>query len=205
MNENYMSILLAELHKQGYPQAEFLQAEKILKINPNCSMLYIKWDEDGELLISSCRRDSSCPNKVLSVVRQASTLFGAWSVAEPMPFSGVSHFRKLAEWNNIVLAARDDKERGLYFVTWRYSSDRDGVSNGNYTTSFEYAKRDFIIRSDLLPKETIIAPEQVDIIRSTLRYRLENDPHLPSVDADKLGSLLSSLDILAESSYGKDK
>lgn len=205
MNDNYIRILLTELRKQGYPQAKYLPEEKKLKLNPNCSMLYIKWDEDGELLVSSCRKDNNCPNKVISIVRQTTSLFCAWTVAEPMPFSGVSHFRELAEWNNIVFAARDDGDRGLYFVTWRYSCERDGVNNGNYTTDFEYAKRDFVVRSDLIPKESIIVPEQIDLVRNTLRYRLDNDGDLSPIDTDNLKGLLSAFDILADSSYGKDK
>jgi len=55
-----------------------------------------------------------------------------------MPIKDVAEFRLLSECNKIVLAARDDGDRGLHFVTWEYSYDRKDVGAGHYRTRYNH-------------------------------------------------------------------
>ena len=61
-----------------------------------------------------------------------------WNNAPPMPIKDVAEFRLLSEYNKIVLAARDDDDRGLHFVTWEYSYDCKGVGLGHYRTWYNH-------------------------------------------------------------------
>lgn len=40
--------------------------------------------------------------------------------------------------NKIVLVARDDGERGMHFVTWKYCYDRKSMGLGHYRTRYNY-------------------------------------------------------------------
>ena len=73
-------------------------------------------------------------------------------------------YKVLADFGDAVLAGRSCKT-GAKFVTWEWDFDREGVHHGHYfQDDYEAAKRDFTVRSGLLPKEALFEPEQLDEI-----------------------------------------
>ena len=56
---------------------------------------------------------------------------------------------------------------GAQFVTWDWSFDRKGVCHGHYYTglyssgNYDAAKRDFAVRSGLIPKQQLFREEQL--------------------------------------------
>ena len=94
----------------------------------------------------------------------------AWENSRPVPFEGLPRFNILTEYNDIVLAARDDTEqgRGLHFVVWKYDADREGFSAGHYTDCFADAKETFALRAGLIPKEKVVTKEVVGDISAAI-------------------------------------
>ena len=80
-------------------------------------------------------------------------------------------YKVLADFNGVVLAGCQT-EHGVQFVTWDWSHDREGVCYGHYYTglnapgNYDAAKRDFAVRSGLIPKEQVFEKNQlVEIYR----------------------------------------
>ena len=75
-------------------------------------------------------------------------------------------YKVLADFNGIVLAGIQSKY-GAQFVTWDWSFDRKGVCHGHYYTglyssgNYDAAKRDFAVRSGLIPKQQLFREEQL--------------------------------------------
>jgi hypothetical protein len=88
----------------------------------------------------------------------------------------LSRFNILTEFNNIVLAARDDGEyrRGLHFVVWEYDSDRTGFHAGHYTDDYAAAKENFALRAGLIQQEKVVTKEVAADIKAAIDFSLEN-------------------------------
>ena len=87
-------------------------------------------------------------------------------------------YRVLADFGDAVLAGHPT-ERGVQFVTWEWDFDREGVHHGHYfQDDYEAAKRDFTVRSGLVPKDALFEPEQLAEIYRALRLVREQDESL---------------------------
>ena len=87
-------------------------------------------------------------------------------------------YRVLADFGSAVLAGHPT-ERGVQFVTWEWDFDRKGVHHGHYFQGdYEAAKRDFTVRSGLVPKDALFEPEQLAEIYRALRLAREQDESL---------------------------
>ena len=87
-------------------------------------------------------------------------------------------YRVLADFGSAVLAGHPT-ERGVQFVTWEWDFDREGVHHGHYfQDDYEAAKRDFTVRSGLVPKEVLFEPEQLDEMHRALTFVCEQDEDL---------------------------
>ena len=87
-------------------------------------------------------------------------------------------YRVLADFSSAVLAGHPT-ERGVQFVTWEWDFDRKGVHHGHYFQGdYEAAKRDFTVRSGLVPKDALFEPEQLAEIYRALRFVSEQDESL---------------------------
>ena len=184
MSEMKQKLLLYELAQAGFPDAEYIpefkrldgitMPDKIMIKSDNLSMLEI--NNAGDILFAR-----KYANLAINIIRpladKVNEAVAAWEKAIAMPFEGVSQFRIFAEYNNTILAARDDTkyERGLYFVTWEYTRDRTGVAYGHYTEDYNAAKEDFARRSGLMSGLKMFTPEQAEEIISTIEYCIEND------------------------------
>lgn len=90
-------------------------------------------------------------------------------------------FHLLADFGGAVLAGRErGTGRGYEFVTWIWDYERVGVSHGHYyEDDFAGAKRDFAVRSGLIPKASLFSNEELTEIytekkETTLETELED-------------------------------
>ena len=100
----------------------------------------------------------------------------AMEYAPQLKASGLTgDYRILADFGDAVLAGHP-AERGVQFVTWEWDFDRKGVHHGHYFQGdYEAAKRDFTVRSGLVPKDALFEPEQLAQIYRALRFVREQD------------------------------
>lgn len=95
--------------------------------------------------------------------------------APPLSASGLASeagYGLLSEFNGIVLAGKITRY-GAQFVTWEWVRERTGLYQGNYygpdggVNDYALAKRDFAVRSGLLPSSALFTPEQLtEVYRS---------------------------------------
>ena len=89
-------------------------------------------------------------------------------------------YKVLADFGDAVLAGQLGK-KGARFVTWEWDFDREGVHHGHYfQDDYEAAKRDFTVRSGLVPKDALFEPEQLAEIYRALAFVREQDETYPS-------------------------
>lgn len=149
---------------------------------------------NGDISYGS-ENDDFVMNTVIPLVNKVNEITEIWEKAQATPFNGVSSFRLLAEYNNIVLAGRDDTEKGygLHFVTWQCDKDRTFVELGHYMEDYNAAKQDFAIRSGLIPQEKVFTPEQAAEIKAAVEYRLKNDDDITLKTEDRLTEISANL------------
>ncbi len=102
-------------------------------------------------------------------------------------------YRILADFGDTVLAGTPSKY-GVQFVTWEWDSDRKGVHYGHYfQDDYEAAKRDFTVRSGLVPKDALFEPEQLAEIYRALRLVREQDESLSFGRDQELAELMEQV------------
>ena len=108
-----------------------------------------------------------------SVIDTAKTTSEYMAILETAPrlkASGLDgDYRVLADFGDAVLAGHPT-ERGVQFVTWEWDFDREGVHHGHYfQDDYKAAKRDFTVRSGLVPKDALLS--RSSLRRSTTHWR----------------------------------
>ena len=116
---------------------------------------------------------------VIDIARATSEYMAMLERAPKLKASGLEDdYRILADFGDAVLAGHP-AERGVQFVTWEWDWDRKGVHLGHYfQNDYEKAKRDFVGRSGLLPKEALFEPEQLAEVHRALAFVCEQDESL---------------------------
>ena len=88
-------------------------------------------------------------------------------------------YRVLADFNDIVLAGHPT-QYGHQFVTWERVQDRTALHQGDYygpgagADSYTTAKRDFAVRSGLVPGDAIFSPEQLTEVYRSIHETLDS-------------------------------
>ena len=116
---------------------------------------------------------------VIDTAKMTSEYMAILETAPRLKASGLDgDYRILADFGDAVLAGHPT-ERGVQFVTWEWDFDRKGVHHGHYfQEDYDAAKRDFTVRSGLVPKEVLFEPEQLDEMHRALTFVCEQDEGL---------------------------
>ena len=106
-------------------------------------------------------------DKVYEIVRTTAEYMRQMETAPFLKADGLEDgYKVLADFNGIVLAGIQSKY-GVQFVTWDWSFDRKGVCHGHYYTglyssgNYDAAKRDFAVRSGLIPERQLFQETQL--------------------------------------------
>ena len=116
---------------------------------------------------------------VIDTAKMTSEYMAILETAPQLKASGLDgDYRSLADFGGTVLAGHPT-ERGVQFVTWEWNYDREGVHHGHYfQNDYDAAKRDFTVRSGLVPKDALFEPEQLAEIYRALAFVREQDESL---------------------------
>lgn len=88
-------------------------------------------------------------------------------------------YKKLAEFNNVVLAGTEHSNGSFEFTTW--DCENNSLYHGHYYDNYNKAKEDFAVRSGLIPKQLVFNTEElIEIYRSAVdtlegEYDLSNE------------------------------
>ena len=83
-------------------------------------------------------------------------------------------YRLLADFNGTVLAGHHSRY-GVQFVTWDWSYNKMGLTQGHYMSDYEAAKRDFAVRAGLVDKNRLFSDEQLVEMYRCIHETLESE------------------------------
>ena len=131
---------------------------------------------------------------VIDTAKMTSEYMAILEHAPQLKASGlVGDYRVLADFGDAVLAGHPT-ERGVQFVTWSWDWDREGVHQGNYFyEDYEAAKRDFTVRSGLVPKDALFEAEQLAEFYHALKFVRERDENLSFGRDQELAELMEQV------------
>jgi len=191
-------LLLLELARLGFPDAQYSEANNLIRLNPSDSRMP-KIYGNGDIQFGS-EYDPLVRDELQPLVRKIDEIVAAWEQARAVPFENLSNYRVLAEYNGVVLAARDDSEQayndGLHFVTWRHDCDRTGFEHGNYTTDYDAAKEDFATRAGLVDRHKMMSETELKLIHQGLVFLGANAPDLSADAMTNVGKLIEKVEMI---------
>ena len=130
-------------------------SQRLCRINEQGNVFYRQEEVDSPEREKACAKATDIAGTVLEYMNHlehAPTLKAA-GLSEP--------YQSLAEFNGTVLAGRLT-EKGAKFVTWDWDFNHTGLNHGHYYAGdYVGAKRDFAIRSGLIPDERQFTTEQL--------------------------------------------
>ncbi len=197
MSELKRRLLKIELARLGFRNAKYSEEQDVFLVDPADSQT-MRISDNGTVLFYALHEYLG--HEVREMALRVNEIIAAWENAPAVPFEDISHFRILSEYNNIVLAARDDSElgygHGLYYVTWRYSYGRTGFEHGNYTEDYAAAKEDFAVRCGLIDKSKLFDETEMTLIRQGLVHLGANFPDLSAEQMTILGKVVGRIEML---------
>lgn len=197
MTELFKYQLLHELREAGYHDARMTRDGKSIMPIPEhpdlqISSLYVQ----SPLGMPQEQRDA-LHWAMTDIKSRALDACRAWENSNEMPVhsGGTENYRLLSEFNDTLLAARNDGVRGLYFATWAYDEDRTGLEYGSYTSSFTTALQKYATRAGLVPKEQIIDPANAPVLYKALKT-MENNYWMTKEQESQVDQLCQQLEQL---------
>ena len=119
-------------------------------------------------------------DRVTTVARTTSEYMSQMETAPQLTASGLEgDYRVLADFNGIVLAGHPTRY-GCQFVTWERVQNRTALHQGDYygpgagADCHASAKRDFAVRSGLVPGDAIFSPEQLTEVYRSIHETLDS-------------------------------
>lgn len=97
--------------------------------------------------------------------------------ADPMQAEGLKHYKVLAEYNSVVLAACESESinssmqrvNSYQYVTWEKDNGGLGVHSGNYfSDNYTGAKENFVIRAEMVRKDKLFSETEMMAVYSGL-------------------------------------
>ena len=131
-------------------------------------------------------------NKLMKSMKQAHDLYAD---AKPLELAGVSDFRMISEFGDVLFAAKMSKDYEVRFTTWEYDFDRRGVTWGHYyETNYEGAKRDFALRAGLIDENQLFTKEELAALHDACVFRGRNDDEISYEDDKKLQAVMEKVE-----------
>lgn len=133
--------------------------------------------------------------KLEDIVHQVRFYVGLYEKAPQMQLNGIEQYRKLAEFDDVVLGADDKGVHGLLFSTWRVYDDRSGVTLGHYTPYFASAKEEFATRAKLVDECRLFSKEESENLYKCVRQTIVDSESLTYEQESQLKDLLEKLNL----------
>ena len=132
-----------------------LNGQEIGAVIPDGSMRIRKEFIDDTEVSDLCQRTGEIAAEVREYMKllEDDPSLKASSLSEP--------YKLLADFNGYVLGGMESS-RGIQFTTWQWTYNHDGLTLGHYFgDDYAAAKRDFALRSGLMPEEKQFTPAQL--------------------------------------------
>lgn len=131
-------------------------------------------DEQGAIYYPS--RNEAEIEPFIPRVENARKYVTAVEQAPPLVAEGLGEgYVRLAEFEDTVLAGKDQGEYGFQFITWQWTYDHQGLWHGHYYDDYIAAKDDFAQRAGLIPQHKQFSEEQVKALHRAASVVIERN------------------------------
>lgn len=120
-------------------------------------------------------------DQVRDIIRSTREYMTLMEQAPPLKAEGLGEgCQLLADFNGTVLAGHKT-HLGVQFITWDWTHNRTSLWQGHYygpsglSDGYEGAKRDFAVRSGLLPASALFTEEQLTEVYRSIHETLDGD------------------------------
>ena len=157
-------------------------------------------DSKGDMLYSADKQFSNIVNKIYgkieNVVRNTKEFLKVMDNSPELTAVDLNApYKKLLEYNDVVLAGTEHSDGSFEFVTW--DCKNNSLDHGHYYEDYERAKEDFVKRAGLLPENQIFsADERFELYRcveDTLSAGFELSSDVENILADVKEKLKDSI------------
>ena len=166
-NKKYLQQVYRKIKEKGISNATL--HETCIDISVDDAVVF-KIDSKGGMFYSSDKRISKLVdelhNKIQPIVCDVDEYLKAMESAPELKARDFNmSYRTLAEFNDTVFAATEHSNGSFEFAAW--DIHKNSLYHGHYFTDYRAAKKDFAIRSGLIPKQLVFDTEElIEIYRS---------------------------------------
>ena len=159
----------------------------LCRITVNGGVRYRREDVDTEVM-------SEALDKVTGIAATTAEYMRLMQSAPPLKASSLdAPYKQLLDFNGYVFGGMESKY-GVQFTTWQWSYDRNGLDYGHYCgNDYAAAKKDFAIRTGLVPEETKFTPEQLIEIYQCCADKLSQDYELTYEQEQRLDAIQTQI------------
>ncbi len=181
VGNTYFTELRHDLQREGFTISSEkdsllsveIEGQHLCQITDSGGVRYWKEDVAGD-------NRSEALDKVVDIAKTTAEYMSQMESAPQLTASGLEgDYRLLADFNGVVLAGHQT-QYGAQFITWERSHDRASLEQGHYygpgggVENYTAAKRDFAVRSDLVPRSALFAPEQLTEVYRSIHETLDS-------------------------------
>ena len=161
MNEKkFLQQVYSKLENQL--EQEVKLADDSIEISEGDKVIF-RIDSKGDMLYSADKQFSNIVNKIyrqieFTVLSTKEFLKVMDNTPELTAVDLNAPYKKLLEYNDVVLAGTEHSDGSFEFVTW--DCKNNSLDHGHYYEDYERAKEDFVKRSELLPEDQIYSADE---------------------------------------------
>ena len=161
MNEKkFLQQMYGKLENQL--EQEVKLADDSIEISEGDKVIF-RVDSKGDMLYSADKQFSNIVNKIYgkieNVVRNTKEFLKVMDNSPELTAVDLNApYKKLLEYNDVVLAGTEHSNGSFEFVTWEYKNN--SLDHGHYYEDYERAKEDFVKRAGLLPENQIYSADE---------------------------------------------
>ena len=143
-------------------ERELKLADDSIEISEGDKVIF-RVDSKGDMLYSADKQFSNIVNKlhgkIENYVRNTKEFLKVMDNSPELTAVDLNPpYRKLLEYNDVVLAGTEHSDGSFEFVTW--DCRNNSLDHGHYYEDYERAKENFVKRSELLPENQIFSADE---------------------------------------------
>lgn len=132
--------------------------------------------------------------KVEKTINQAKEYISAYNNASQFEIEGITDYRKLAEYDDVVFGAKDmGEQHGFQFSSWFKTYGGTGATMGDYSFDYEYSKQSFAERSGLIDKNRQFNNDQLENIFRCVAFTKQMNDGLTFDQEKELDGLMDRI------------
>jgi len=140
---------------------------------------------------------NECVYEVRGIRQTIKEAYDNYFNGESLEYEKLTHYRKFAQFNGVMLAARMDADGLLDFVTWRQTHGNTGVETGNYfADNYEAAKEDFTTRAGLVNRLKMFSETELKLIHQGLVHFGADFSQLTVQQMMSVGKIIEKVEII---------